>query len=284
MIWILLAIVGSYLGVCAVLARNYIHPSRRVPERPGWLREVEVNSRFGPTPSWCSPGLVEGHPSDVVFVMAHGYGGARDSWTEPVRALNAKGFDCLILSMPGQDASPAHDVGFGISEGHAIVDAVEWVRHRTADKSKVVVVGVSMGGAATWLATAEDPHIDGVITEGAYARFDEAMKNFFECKVRGGSVVLAPVITIAKWMTGINPEEVRPIDAAAKWRGKPALVIQGASDLLITPDQGKRLAAAAQCEEWIVPGAGHAMCFEADPVQYIDRIVAFAHAVSKRGL
>jgi pimeloyl-ACP methyl ester carboxylesterase len=278
--FVVLGIVGIYLLLCVVLARNYIYPARRVPIKPEWLREVVIDSRFGPTPAWGTSGLVDGHPSRVVFVMAHGYGGSRDTWTDPIQALSAKGFDCLAIAMPGQDASPARGVGFGISEGHAIVDAVKWTRFKTGGKSKIVVLGLSMGGAATWLATAEDPQIDGIVTEGAYGRFDLATKRFFDCKVAGGSVMLAPVVTIAKWMSGIDPEEVRPVDAAAKWRGKPALVIQGGADVLITPDQGKSLADAAGCEEWIVPGAEHAHCYETDSHGYIERICHFAEALS----
>lgn len=275
------ALVAVYLWICFALARNYVHPSRTVPEKPPWLKDVNVDTRFGPTPAWSTAGLADGHPSKLIFVMAHGYGGTRATWTDRIEALSKKGYDCLALALPGQDVSPVKDVGFGITESQVIADAVKWVRSRSNGKSKVVVIGVSMGGAASWLASEQDPTIDGVITEGAYARFDEAMKNFFECKVRGGSTIFAPVITFARWMTGIDPAKVRPVDAAAKWRGKPALVIQGSADSLMTPDQAKDLAEAAGCQEWIVNGAEHAQCYDADPHGYIDHICRFAQLVEK---
>ncbi len=276
MLLIVLALIGVYFGVCTVLARNYIHPARVVPVKPAELREVMVGSRYGPTPSWCTDGLANGDPSGVVFVMAHGYGGTRESWSQVMHDLAQKGFDSLAISMPGQDASPAKFVGFGISEGHATVDAVKWVRAKSKHPVKVVVLGISMGGAATWLATSEDPGIDGIVTEGAYARFDQAMNQFFERKLWGGSVIFAPVVTIAKWMTGLKPEEVLPVDSAVKWKGRPALVIQAGSDTLITEDQGRRLAEAAACPIWLVPGAEHAQCYEVAKDEYLKRLVGFA--------
>lgn len=278
-LYILAGLVAAYLAVCFQLARNYIRPARVVPTKPEWLRDVMVETRFGPTPSWSTPGLVEGRASRVVFVMAHGYGGTRETWAEPMADLHAQGFDCLALAMPGQDASPVQTVGFGITEGHTIADAVRWTRAKTHGKSKIVVLGLSMGGAASWLASTEEPSIDGIVTEGAYARFDEAMDRFFNRKMPGGSIVLSPVVSFAKRMTGLKPEEVRPVDAAAKWHGRPALVIQGGADTLITLDQGRSLAEAADCPEWVVPGSEHAQCFETDRAGYVGHLVQFARKV-----
>jgi len=282
-IYLLLGLAVVYSGVCFQLARNYIRPARYVPVRPPWLHEVKVDTRYGPTPSWVTDGFVDGKPSQVVFVMAHGYGGSRETWSEPMADLHARGFDCVALSMPGQDASPAQTVGFGIAEGHTVADAVRWTRKVTDGKSKVVVFGVSMGGAACWLATEEDPTIDGIVTEGAYARFDQAMNTFFNRKMPGGSVVLSPVVTFAKWMTGLEPKSVRPVDSASKWQGRPALVIQGASDTLITLDQGHDLSKAAGCPEWVVPEAEHAQCFEVARAEYDSRLVQFANRLSNAG-
>jgi pimeloyl-ACP methyl ester carboxylesterase len=194
--------------------------------------------------------------------------------------LRERGFDCLAMSMPGQDASPVKQVGFGIAEGHTIVDAVKWVRSRSKHAVKVVAVGVSMGGAGAWLASEEDPTIDGVVTESAFARFTPALKQFFDCKVRGMSVALSPMITIAKWMTALDPDGVLPVRAAEKWRGRPSLVIQAGDDVVITRDQGESLAAAAGCPLWIVPGAGHSQCYRVSGGPYVEHLVGFAKGLT----
>ena len=136
-----------------------------------------------------------------------------------------------------------------------------------------------MGGAATWIATGETTEIDGVITDSAYARFDQAMNQFFDRKLPGGHVIFKPVIWIAEAMTGLRPEKVRPVDYATHWKGRPALIIQGDADTLITPDHAQRLSEAAGCPLWTVHGAEHAQAYDTDRHGYVDHVVKFAEGL-----
>ncbi len=279
MLIILGAVFGLYLGVCGLLAKTYLQPPRLVSALPPGLKEVSVPTRSGPTPSFATPHLADGHPSEVVFVLAHGYGGIRAGWAVLMRELSTRGYDSIAPSMPGQDASPDSTVGFGVKEGRVLVDTVSWVRSHGG--RRVVLLGVSMGGAAAWLASAEDPTIDGVISEGAYALFDEAMRGWFDRKAPGASIYLRPVVWFASLATGLRPSVIRPVDAAEKWRGRPALVIQGEADTLIPMSHAERLAAAAGCEIWRVPLASHAQCAECAGVSYLDRLDRFARALRR---
>lgn len=278
MVFAVLGLAAFYLGLCYVLATNYIHPMRRVSILPPGLQEISIPSRYGPTPSWCTPSFQSKTCSPVVFLLAHGYGGSRASWTEAMLRLHERGYDSVALSMPGQDASPVEEVGFGILEGHVIVDAVKWLRAQKPGH-KIVVLGISMGGAATWLAAQEDPDIDGIVTDCAFARFDEPMKAFFDRKLPGGRVILMPVVWIAERLAHVDPASIKPVDAAVLWKGKPALVIQGAADTLVVPSHAKRLAVAAACPLWLVPGAEHAESFEVDTKDYLDHLDSFASRV-----
>lgn len=274
-VYILAIALGLYLFVCYSAARSYISPLRVRATKPEWVSEVEIPTAAGPDPTWATPGLAAGKGGPVVFVLAHGYGGSRQTWSDLMRDLPKHGIEAIAPSMPGQDASPDKTVGFSLKESDVILDAVKWVRARYAKPPKVVLMGLSMGGAATWIASAKDPTVDGVITDSAYARFDEAMNQFFERKLRGGSMLFAPVIWMAKGMTGLQPEKVVPLESAAKWK-KPALVIQGDADTLIVPSHAERLAKASKAQLWIVPGAEHAQCYDADPTAYLDHLVRFA--------
>jgi pimeloyl-ACP methyl ester carboxylesterase len=179
--------------------------------------------------------------------------------------------------MPGQDQSPYPTVGFGTKEAEVLVDTYAWVR-RNGARPKIVVVGVSMGGAAAWLSSELDPTISGVVSEGAYARFDRAMLHWLD-SLPGGSVTLRPVVWLASARSGIKPESIVPEDAARTWRGKPALVMQGSKDVLIEKWHAERLAAAADCELMEVPGAVHACCQDVLREKYADRLVEFARAI-----
>ena len=195
--------------------------------------------------------------------------------------LLSRGIDSVAPCMPGHDASPVRQVGFGIPEAKVVVDTVKWVQANAGHPVKVVVLGVSLGGSASWIAGDEDPSIDAIITESAFANFGEAMNGFFDCKFPGGHVLLYPVVYFATRMTGIKPSDVNPVNQAKSWRGKLGLVIQAGDDTLVRPAQGERLAAATQCPYWLVPGANHAQCYEVDPTGYLDHIVAVARTLEE---
>ncbi len=137
-----------------------------------------------------------------------------------------------------------------------------------------------MGGAAAWLSSALDPTIDGVITEGAYARFDKAMSHWLDMAVPRGSVTLRPVVWIASARSGLDPATIRPEEAAAKWKGRPAFVLQAGNDRLIERWHAERLAQAAGCELQIISRAEHANGYLALGDEYAERLNAFARALT----
>lgn len=272
MIYAAILLVG-YLGICWLLARTYISPIRSTPVLPVGLEEIRVPSPAGEVPTWSTPDLGKGR---ALFVMAHGYGGDRATWGPLMVALHQRGFDALAPSMPGQDASPDPTVGFGAKEARLMVEVARWARGRYSKPPKVVMVGLSMGGAAAWLASELDPSVHAVATEGAYARFDEAMNGWFEANARGSSVYLRPVVWIAQLRSGLNPATIVPEAAAAKWAGRPSLIVHGDDDRLIPPSHARRLAAASGGELWLVPGASHADVQNAAFEEYVDKLVELA--------
>jgi len=280
--------LGSFLGiyfiVCFVLAWTYLHPPRQVMPTPADLSDVMIPTDGGPDPAFVTPGLAQSKASPVVFIFAHGYGGDRSGWTDLMSALEKQGYESIAPAMPGQDASPESTVGFGPKEAKVLVNTVAWVRQHALNKPKIVLVGVSMGGAAAWLASEMDPSVDGVITEGAYARFDEAMKGWFEGRAPGSSVYLRPVVWFASWMSGGKPSDIRPVEAAAKWKGRPALVIHGDADTLMPLSFAQQLSSAAGCELWRVRRATHAHCVDVAGPEYVKRLVVFAEALPGKTL
>lgn len=271
-----LVILGIYLAFCFFSAWNYLRPARVTPSLPTGLRTVEIpRSGHKPDPAWATPNLAAGSGSDVVYVFAHGYGGTRDHYRHLMPRLAAKGIDSVVPAMPGQDASPEPEVGFGFKEADEMVATANWVRSKNP-KAKIVYAGVSMGGAAAWIASDKDPKAAGVVSEGAYAHFDEAMYQYFEIKARGSSVYLRPIIWIASAIAGLNPSDVVPERSAAKWKGKPAIVIHCGDDRLMVKSHADRLATAAGCPLLIIPGAPHAGGYDTNPHLYIDTLVQFA--------
>ena len=265
-----------YVLLCTYVAYKYVHPSRESSMTPNWVSEVTIPGSKADIPSWASPRLAAKQGKPVVFVLAYGYGGTRESWADVMSLLPKNGFECVAPCMPGQEASKEKTVTFGYEEARTILDTVKWVRAQYKKPPKIILYGVSMGGAASWIASEEDPTVDAVVTEGAYAKFDEAMDNWLSRKMPGSPFYLKPMVWIASAMAGIHPSEIVPETSAAKWK-KPALVIQGGEDKLIPMAHAQRLSQAAHCPLWVVPGAEHAQCFSVDRKEYMKHLVDIAN-------
>jgi alpha-beta hydrolase superfamily lysophospholipase len=266
-------LVLAYLGVCWYLSSEYLSPPRGPSAMtPPFVNEVIIPTRGGSNPTWVTKNF---DAAPVVVVLAFGNGGIRGSFTELTHDLVAQGFAAVTPCMPGQDASPEKTIGFGLAEARTLEDTVAWVRSNRADHPKVVLYGVSMGGAACWLATSDNPPVDGIITESAYAELAPTVDQFFNRSIPGGSVVFRPVVWIAQWRSGLRVSDINPVRNAESWHGRPALVIQAGEDDLVNPKQWEQLVQATGGEYWLVSGAKHAGCYEHDPKAYVSRIAGF---------
>ncbi|MBN9501993.1 MAG: alpha/beta fold hydrolase [Armatimonadetes bacterium] len=268
--YFLVGLFVAYWVGCYYLAVKYVRPGT-VNESgpPDTLRSI------GNPIVWATPGLAEGVGSKPVFVVVHGYRGSQSGWAKVADSLSKRGFEVVVPALPGHDSRTDETSGFGRKESQVVVDCVAWARKQSVKPPKVYLLGVSMGGAACWLASEKDPTVDGVVTEGCFARLDEATRDWFDRKAPGSSVYLRPVIWFASWMSGVDPKTVNPVEAAAAWKGKPSLIIHGEDDQLFPTSNGRTLAGASGGELWIVPGAKHAECSNVAFDEYLNRLVAF---------
>jgi fermentation-respiration switch protein FrsA (DUF1100 family) len=263
----------AYVALCWYLAGQYLSPPRNGSAMtPPFVDDVTIQTRGGANPTWVTKNF---DSAPVVFILAFGNGGIRGSFTALTDDLMKKGFASVTPCMPGQDASPEKSIGFGLAESRALEDTVAWVRLKRQDHPKIVLLGVSMGGAACWLTVGDKPPVDGIITESAYAELGPTVAQFFNRAVPGGNLFFRPVVWFAEWRSGLRVGDIKPVRAAAEWRGRPALIIQAAVDDLVSPNQGEQLAKATGAEYWLVTGASHAGCYEHDPKAYVERLVEF---------
>lgn len=266
-LYFLIGLGCAYLVGCYYLAAKYVRPAvtNDGPPPAGFLPAVGINA-------WTSD--LSG--KEAVYVLVHGYGGSQSGWRDAALALRDKGFGVVIPALPGHDTRTEETCGFAIKESQIVLESVDWIRKHSGENTKVILVGISMGGAACWLASERDPKIHAIATEGSFARLEPATKRWFNAKLPGANVLLAPVVWFAKGMSGVDPATVNPVESAAKWKGKPALVIHGDQDKLFATSDAEALATASGAKLWIVKDAGHAKCCSVDLKAYVDRLSQLA--------
>jgi len=272
-----LGLLLVYPLLCWQLAKSYLSPLvGDAGPVPKGLRAVDLPLKSGTQPTWTNVEPGEAPARGVTFVFAHGYGGDRGHWRELGAEMAHRGYGVVIPTLPGHRDVRDRTTGFGLKEAQRLKEVVDAI-----GQPKVVLVGVSMGGAACWLATEAGAKVDAVVTESAFANFEEAMNRWFSRKAPGAPVYLRPVVWFASSMSGLDPSQVVPVRAAEKWRGRPALVIQAGDDDLIDRSHAERLAAAADCPTWIVPGARHAQVAGVAMPEFAGRLEGVARMVGR---
>jgi alpha-beta hydrolase superfamily lysophospholipase len=208
-------------------------------------------------------------------LLLHGIHGDRRDMAARARFLQAQGYAVLLIDLPGQGASTAARVTFGLREADGVRAALEELRRR-APGQRIGVIGVSLGAAALVLCR-DCPPVDAVVLESMYPTIEEAVAN--RLRMRLGPVG-RPLSALLLWQLplrlSIRPEALHPIARIGELKA-PVLIVAGSADLHTTLPETQRLfAAAAQPKDlWIVDGAAHVNLHAYAPAEYERRIGAF---------
>ncbi|MEA2573837.1 MAG: uncharacterized protein QOH93_1135 [Chloroflexia bacterium] len=248
-----------------------------LPVKPEY---VEFAGRDGkPLGGWFVPA-----PQDVakpwpVVMLAYGYGGFKEQMAGYSKSIHEGGFATFLFDMSGSGLRKGEPVTFGYKERWQAMDAANYLRTRNdVDPARIGALGVSMGGATTLLAAAEDPGIKAVVADSSYADLFGMVRPGISAFISPRALFLAPLIVrSAETMLGMKSGEVRPDEAAARLGDRALFVIHGDRDTLTDPNSAQRLydAATGPKELWVVPECGHAYAPVLAPDEYKQRVNAF---------
>jgi pimeloyl-ACP methyl ester carboxylesterase len=254
--------LAVYLGLCLALALSYVGHKTKRPF---------VDRNF---PRMDADGLPmqasSGDAARPIVLLIHGYGGSPNSWRELASEMRCREWGVVIPWMCGHGENPESRVSFGPREALEVRRAVRWIRKNWGTERPLVVVGVSLGGAATWLAS-DELGIDAIVTEGTFTRLDLARRRWMNLLVPGGAAVLAPVNVFGSWLSGTDVSAVNPINHAAAWRGRPGLIVHCENDILMPQSEAEAFASETGWDVWVVLGRGHAEA-QLDSIEFTDRI------------
>ena len=208
-------------------------------------------------------------------ILMHGVRSNRISMLNRARFLSAAGFSVLLFDFQAHGESTGDHITFGYLESKDAQAAVEFMRAR-APGERIGVIGVSMGGAATVLAS---PPLDvnAMVLEMVYPSLDEAVGNRLSMRLGRWSRILTPLLT---WQfalrAGVTAKAMQPIQRVDEIT-VPKFFIAGSEDKHTTLAESQRMfdAAANPKELWIVEGVGHVDAHQAKPEEYERRVLSF---------
>lgn len=211
-------------------------------------------------------------------LLLHGIHGDRRDMAARARFLQAQGYAVLLIDLPGQGASTAPFVTFGLREADGVRAALVELRRR-APGQRIGVIAVSLGAASLVLCR-DCPPVDAVVLEAMYPTIEEAVANRLRMRI---GPVGGPLSALLLWQLplrlSIRPDALHPIKYVAQVKA-PVLIASGSADLHTTLAETERLfAAAAQPKAlWVVEGAAHVNLHAYAQEEYERRIGAFLGA------
>lgn len=249
-----------------------VHQS--IGDRPADLavRVVQFNSQSGATiHGWFIPGKKDAG----AIVLMHGVRANRLNLVNRARFLSRAGFSVLLFDFQAHGESSGDHITFGYLESRDAQAAVEFLR-TNAPGERIGVIGISMGGAATLLAS---PPLDvnAMVLEMVYPTIDQAVSNRLSMRLGKWAGMLTPLLTWQlKPRLGVGADALQPIQRVDQIP-IPKLFIAGAEDQHTTLEESRQMfsAAASPKELWVVEPAMHVDLYAERKEEYEERVLSF---------
>jgi pimeloyl-ACP methyl ester carboxylesterase len=260
MLWLLLAIaVAAAIGLSLnAMALRIVRPPKRAMPRtaadlPFAFDDVSFESDGRTLRGWIIyPNVRSGHG---VAVVAHGWASNSGEVLPIAEGVAASGHTAFVFDFRrhGRSDEAPHVTISDYRDD--LIAAIGFVRERFPEK-QMVVVGHSMGGAASILAAADGAPVDGIAIVASPADLVEMTVEYLNEGWWPGAV-LGPLIVPILWMkAGGNRDELVPERRMADVT-VPSIVIHPEYDKRVPRRHARRLADLAGCELRIVPDSGH---------------------------
>ncbi len=211
------------------------------------------------------------------IVLIHGWEGNASSWVAQIRFLEARGFNCLAVQMPGWDLPDPPDT-WGVPEyAEFVLDALT----KRFPNQRVILVGHSFGGRlAIWLAAHYPQLVEALILSSAAGVqvpvAEERRRHFFVASVArwARSLLGVPLFravrelfvrafgsqhyktasfTMREVLKNVINRDLAQLLPMIKCK---TLIVWGEEDQVIAPDSGKFICDHIPLAKWSpIPGA-----------------------------
>jgi pimeloyl-ACP methyl ester carboxylesterase len=221
----------------------------------------------------------------VTFVLTHGLFRSRYEMLERGLALWREGYGVLLYDLRRHGASGAEFSTIGYDERRDVAAAFSFVRGREPD-NRVVLMGVSMGAAATLLAASEigDEKLLAVVAESSFLSFADTVRHHVRLLGLPAFPFATLLIKFTSWRLNFAAEDYDLLRATGKI-SRPILFIGGTKDARMpTASVLEPLYAAAANagkRKFIVEGATHGRAYDESPESYVKAVNEFVESIER---
>lgn len=238
--------------------------------------DVEVTAFDGLTLRGRYYEYIPGAPIELMF---HGYRGnsERDMPGGALRSYRV-GRNALIVDQRASGSSDGSVITFGINERKDCLSWVEFMIKKFGPEVKIILTGISMGGATVMMAAGEElpDNVIGILSDCGYSSPKEII-----CKVmrqRGlPAKLIYPLVKLGARLYGrFDLEETSSLEALQRSK-TPVIFFHGESDDFVPCDMSRACFEACASPKRLVtiPDAGHGLAYPVDSERYIRELKDF---------
>ena len=217
--------------------------------------------------------------SDIWAITIHGYSGQGKDMTYYAQQFYNRGYNVLVVDLRGHGKSQGDYIGMG---WHDRLDIIDWANFLISQNRncKIILHGVSMGGATVMMATGENlpDNIKVAVEDCGYTSiWDEFKMQLKELYNLPTFPVLNAASSVTKIKAGYKVQDGSALEQVKKSK-TPTLFIHGELDSFVPFEMLDKVYEAANCkkEKLIIEGAAHAESSSVNPDLYwktIDRFI-----------
>lgn len=200
--------------------------------------------------------------SNVWVIEIHGWTNVKRESSSYAMEFYRRGFNVLLPDLRGHDHSESKFVSMGWLDR---LDMVDWINSIVAEnpKAKIIIHGVSMGGATTMMTTGEElcENVVLAIEDCGYSSVKDIFVDQCIRKYKIPPKLAIPAGTfVNKLINGFFFGEASAVEQLKKSK-TPTLFIHGDKDDFVLPQNLDIVynACAAPKEKYVVKGAEHAV-------------------------
>lgn len=216
--------------------------------------------------------------SDTVVIMCHGYRGTpcRDFSGGAYDMIQA-GYNVVLISERGHYMSKGHSITFGVREKKDVGCWIQYVKKTFGEDKRIVLVGISMGGATVLLASDLLSEKDRVIADCPYSTPKEVISNTLKMTLKMNPKIFYPIANLSSIIyahTNLSKDDANEHVKRSKAK---ILIIHGEDDTLVPYQFSKRVADdnKDKVRYELFPGAEHGISYLIDKDRYQRSITEF---------
>jgi len=277
----LVAVLTGALGLYAVATRLTRPVRAEIGTAPRSLNAQSITfpSQFG---SVIHGWLSRADDTRGAILLLPGIRANRLSMVKRAEFLRQAGYSTLLIDLQATGESGGEAITFGWREHFDVLAAVDYLRTRIPGQP-VGIIGVSLGGAATLLAT-PPLRVQAVVLEAVYPSIDRAVVNRLSMRVGPLARMIGPLLLAQLPLRlAVNASELRPVDHIGRLEC-PVLIIAGTVDQHTTMADTQQLFDAAHDPKdlWLVPNAAHVDYLQFAGEGYRHRVLDFIASAFQR--